>query len=648
MTSSAANSVSTLPTHDPRRLLPSLHVIVYDWDRATDAIVWGPNAAEVFGFDPAAAWPSGAAFADALESCDGPTRADLVAAQEREAGSGGVFGAQYRLRLGGFGTVLVDDTGRWLASGAGGAAKVHGTMRVRREPADAFPPPRDRDAFLAQIGADLAESKAAERPLTIFALALANLAELNDALGYEAADRLIETVTARLAATMRRRDRLVRYCGNRFALALRGCGVEEAGVAAERILRLASSEPVGTAGGPMAVRLAIGAASAPAHAFDASVLLRRAEASLGLAKRRMAPFIMHDARLFRQEARSRRDPVREGADILNGRRIVLALQPVVSAATREPAFHEALLRVQGADGEVRPAGEVIPALERAGLVHLADIRMLELVVEHLAAHPQARISLNVSPVTMERPDWLPALRAQLGARLDIASRLVVEVTETAAIREPGALRALLEATRAMGAAVAIDDFGAGYTSFRNLRSFPVDFVKIDGAFVQSLARSVDDRFFVRTLIQLAIISASRRWPNGSRTRRAPCSSPRGAPNTSRATIAGRPGSSAPRSREAAHSSPDGRPRVSVSSLSRISIIWRFSSAISSARCGSGGSPAGCSGRNGVHIRIASPKNAMLARTCSSMAWKAAGPKAFSICARSFCWSLVRLSMENSR
>lgn len=500
MISHATSSVPALPTHDPRSLLTSLQVIVYSWDRSTDALVWGPNAAEVFGFDPASVWPSGAAFADALDSCEGPTRAEIVAAaQQQDAGGEGVFGAQYRLRLGESGTVLVDDTGHWLA---GGVAEVRGTMRVRREPSGLLPAPRGRDAFLAQIGGDLAESKTAERPLTVFALAIANLAELNDALGYEAADRVIDTVTARLATTMRRRDRLVRYCGNRFALALRGCGVGEAEVAAERILRLASSEPVGTAGGPMAVRIAIGAASAPVHALDASTLLRRAEASLGLAKRRTASFIMHDARLFRQEARTRRDAP-DGAGILDRRRIVLALQPVVSSATREPVFHEALLRVQGPDGEVRPAGEVIPALERAGLVHLADFRMLDLVVEHLAAHPQARVSLNVSPDTMERPDWLPVLRGQLGARLDIASRLVVEVTETAAIREPAALRALLDATRAMGAAVAIDDFGAGYTSFRNLRSFPVDFVKIDGAFVQSLARSVDDRFFVRTLIQLA-------------------------------------------------------------------------------------------------------------------------------------------------
>ena len=501
MTASAANAI---PRHDPRRVLTSLQVIVYDWNRSSDAMTWGPNAAEVFGFDPALAWPTGAAFEDALEPCEGPTRGAIcAAAEEEDEGSGVLFASLYRLRLGPGASVLVDDTGRWFGGRAGRPATVHGTMRVRREPVPATDSSQNRTGFLAEVAQDIADGKATGRALTLFTLSIANLAELNDELGYDAADRVIDTVLVRLAGAMRRRDRLVRYSGNRFALALRGCNMQEAEIAAARLIRLVSAEPVGSAKGAIPARIAIGAATVPDHALDAGLLLRRAEASLGLAKRRATPFIMYDPRLFRQESRSRRDPMLEGVDILNGRRIVMALQPVVLSATRETAFREALLRVQGADGIVRPAGDVVPSLERAGLVHLADIRMLELVADHLARHPRDRVSLNVSPVTMERPDWLPTLTAHLGSRLDIASRLIVEVTETAAIREPKAMRALLDATRGMGAAVAIDDFGAGYTSFRNLRSFPVDFVKIDGAFVQNLARSADDRFFVRTLIELA-------------------------------------------------------------------------------------------------------------------------------------------------
>jgi EAL domain-containing protein (putative c-di-GMP-specific phosphodiesterase class I) len=79
----------------------------------------------------------------------------------------------------------------------------------------------------------------------------------------------------------------------------------------------------------------------------------------------------------------------------------------------------------------------------------------------------------------------------------------VEVLETAAVRDPAGLRGRLDAMKALGVGIAIDDFGAGHTSFKLLRSLPVDILKIDGAFVQNLARSPEDRFFVRTLLDLA-------------------------------------------------------------------------------------------------------------------------------------------------
>ena len=134
---------------------------------------------------------------------------------------------------------------------------------------------------------------------------------------------------------------------------------------------------------------------------------------------------------------------------------------------------------------------------------LFDARMLELVADHLSAHPDERVAINLSPVTLDTSDWLDTFAAHLGARPGIASRLIVEITETAAVRDPGATRARLDAMKALGLRIAIDDFGAGHTSFRHLRDLAIDMVKIDGAFVQNLARSSDDRFFVRTLLDLA-------------------------------------------------------------------------------------------------------------------------------------------------
>jgi EAL domain-containing protein (putative c-di-GMP-specific phosphodiesterase class I) len=92
-------------------------------------------------------------------------------------------------------------------------------------------------------------------------------------------------------------------------------------------------------------------------------------------------------------------------------------------------------------------------------------------------------------------------RAEFGGGL--ASRLIIEITESAAIRDVEMTRRFVDRVRGFGSRVAIDDFGAGHTSFRNLRRLGVDFVKIDGSFVANLERSSDDRLFVRTLLELA-------------------------------------------------------------------------------------------------------------------------------------------------
>lgn len=355
------------------------------------------------------------------------------------------------------------------------------------------------------MAGDLSEARGSGRGLTLFAISVANLSDLNEELGFERADAVVDAVAERLRGVRRQRDRFVRYAGNRFAVALRGCPAEQAGFAADRLARLVSSGPVATAGASAEVSLLIGAATAPDHALEAAGLLRRAEQALSLAKQRAGrPFVLYDPGVFRDAPRGRSagSPL-DCAEILNGRRIVLACQPVVTAGSREHAFSEALLRVEGEGGRVCPAGDVVPAFERSGLVHLADGRMLELAAAHLRSSPGLRLSLNVSPLTLDTPDWLPTLSAALGAHRGIAARLIIEVTETAAIRDPRATRRSLDAMKALGLSVAIDDFGAGHTSFRHLRNFPVDILKLDGVFVQNVSRQASDGYFVRTLIDLA-------------------------------------------------------------------------------------------------------------------------------------------------
>ena len=175
----------------------------------------------------------------------------------------------------------------------------------------------------------------------------------------------------------------------------------------------------------------------------------------------------------------------------------------MTAITRAPAFYECLMRVRRADGSLLGANDVVPVAERLGLLRLLDHRVLELVVEEMVAAPSLQASVNVSPRSTTDPDWWAGLDSLLRANAGVAERLIVEITESAVIQDIDETRGFVSRVKDLGCRIAIDDFGAGYTSFRNLRKLGVDILKIDGAFVQNLNRSEDDRAFVRTLTDLA-------------------------------------------------------------------------------------------------------------------------------------------------
>jgi EAL domain-containing protein (putative c-di-GMP-specific phosphodiesterase class I) len=175
---------------------------------------------------------------------------------------------------------------------------------------------------------------------------------------------------------------------------------------------------------------------------------------------------------------------------------------VAAAQTRQPVFYECLMRVRRGDGTLLAANDIVPVAERLGLVRLLDHRVLELVVGEMVATPALQASVNVSPRSTTDPDWWAGLGSLLHAHPGVAERLIVEITESAVIQDIDETRGFVTRVKDLGCRIAMDDFGAGYTSFRNLRKLGVDIVKIDGAFVQNMLRSDDDRAFVRTLIEL--------------------------------------------------------------------------------------------------------------------------------------------------
>jgi EAL domain-containing protein (putative c-di-GMP-specific phosphodiesterase class I) len=286
---------------------------------------------------------------------------------------------------------------------------------------------------------------------------------------------------------------------------LKNCGSEDLEMAADRLSTGVRDDMVQTSAGPVMVTVTIGGVVAPRHARTVDEVLVRAQEAMSRAKaRRRGSFHAFQPSVEREA--KRRENMRATDVIvaaLNERRVALVFEPVARTKTREVAFYECLMRLQRPDGSLLPAQDVVPVAERLGLVRLLDHRILELVVSELAAAPGLRASLNVSPPSITDPDWWHGLVAHLRMHPGVAERLIIEITETAAIQDVNETRGFVARAKDLGCRIAIDDFGAGYTSFRNLRKLGVDMVKIDGEFVQNVLRSADDRAFVQTLIDLA-------------------------------------------------------------------------------------------------------------------------------------------------
>jgi diguanylate cyclase (GGDEF)-like protein len=514
MSRNEAILTSTVP--QASTILASLGQAAFVWDIATDAIAWSDHAAAVFPDIPAAALASGAEFAKLIEPV-GSIRTDALG-HSSSARGGTAYRIEYGVRASTSAPVLwIEESGCWFAGADGRPARAQGIVRVNNERHardeqlvrllrhDPLTGELNRTHLVASLAESIEEAARFRASSAFMLIGIDRLARINDAFGFDVADAVISEVATRIRARLRNGDVLGRFSGNKFGLILKNCTVDDINIAAERFLAGIRDDVVPTRSGPVSVTASIGAVSVPRYARNADEAVNRAQETLDMAKRRRAgsfslwrPNVERDAQ--------RRVNIRVTDEIvtaLNERRIAMAFEPVVEARSRDTAFYECLVRMEQDDGQVLLAPDIVPVAEKLGLIRLVDHRVLELVVAELAGSVNVQLSLNISPDTTMDPDWWASIESLMRAHPGVAERLIIEITETVAIQDIDGLRGFVTRLKNFGSRIAIDDFGAGYTSFRNLRKLGVDIVKIDGAFVQNIARSADDRAFVQTLIDLA-------------------------------------------------------------------------------------------------------------------------------------------------
>jgi diguanylate cyclase (GGDEF)-like protein len=348
------------------------------------------------------------------------------------------------------------------------------------------------DPALDQLMAQRARVPEAERPaLSVVMYDFDHFSDLNNKHGHQAGDAVLKAFGSMLLARRRSSDVVARFGGEEFAAVLYRATLDDAVRIAEQVREQVASQPVeGPNGEELHVTISAGCATAGPEAPTAEALLRAADVALYMAKRAGRNRVAFYAEEGRDALRRLSMATLLGKAVARDE-FVLHYQPIVSLVDGGIDHVEALIRWCDPErGLVMPA-DFIPVAEETGLIESIGDWVLEEVCDQVLAWRaqgiEPSVSFNVSPRQLRRGDLVERVGERLGAAGVDAARLVMEVTETAAMQDaPERVERVLRELGEMGFRIAIDDFGSGYSTFSYLSSFPVDLVKIDREFTRAV------------------------------------------------------------------------------------------------------------------------------------------------------------------
>ncbi|AUN96148.1 putative bifunctional diguanylate cyclase/phosphodiesterase [Pseudazoarcus pumilus] len=349
---------------------------------------------------------------------------------------------------------------------------------------------------------DIEVAIAAGAPFVLLRLAINGFRAINDTFGYALGDRVLTTLAGRLAGMPPPARTAYRLGGDEFLLLLDGAGIDPQWL--QRLQR-EMAEPIDLRDSPIRPSVSVGEVGFPEHGDSPTLLLRRAEVALEAAR---SARVHHQRYAMGQDEQHLRQLtlIRDLQEAVGRGQLAMVFQPKLRAADGELVEFEALMRWQHAELGFIPADEFIGLAERSGNIHLLTGWMIEAVCAHVAAWEAQgqRVCVAVNLSAHDVIDTaLPArILEVLNKHALTTERLSLEVTESAIMQDAELALRTLEALRAAGMSIAVDDYGTGYSSLAQLKRMPVQQLKIDKSFILRLDDGGDDAIIVRSTIEM--------------------------------------------------------------------------------------------------------------------------------------------------
>lgn len=330
---------------------------------------------------------------------------------------------------------------------------------------------------------------------------------VNELGGHHAGDQLLRLVAEALTSELAGECIVARQGGDEFSILLEAAEAQEAVETAEKVHGKLEGILFSEGGRHHRAMASIGIALYPEHGDNETDLMASADLAMYKAKEKSTQkwHLLSSVHESREQLQERAHWVELIRSSLAADRFTLMLQPIVRIDDFSVKHYEVLLRMQDENGTVHMPGSFIPVAERFGLIVEIDRWVVRESIALLSRFndDQTSLAINLSGQSLHDDSIKNFLEKEIKDNRVCSSRIIIEITETAAVADLATARNVLQGISDLGCRIALDDFGVGFSSFHYLDQLPSDYIKIDGSFIQHMLTNEKDRLIVKSIADIA-------------------------------------------------------------------------------------------------------------------------------------------------